>query len=301
MPTEFGLGRRQVLVGAASLAAATFAVGFRIGAASADPEPTVVQHLSVLEHDNDALIGLLATDLQSGRTVSHRADQRFAVCSTFKVYAVGRVLQMVDAGELSLDRALAVDPSRVVANSPITGPRAGTSMTLAELSAAALQHSDNTAANLLLSTIGGPPAITAFARSVGDQQTRLDRWETELNSAIPGDPRDTSTPAALTGGFRALLTGNVLSPGQRDRLLDWMRGNATSSLRAGLPPGWTSADKTGSGDYGSSNDVGMLFGPDGQRVLLVVMVRSQSTDADVASLRPLIAPITAAVLPALLG
>jgi len=301
LPAEFGLGRRQVLVGAASLAAATFAVGFRIGAASAEPEPAVVQHLSALEHDNDALIGLLATDLRSGRTVSHRADQRFAMCSTFKAYAVGRVLQMVDAGELSLDRALAVDPAAVVANSPITGPRAGTTMTLAELSAAALQHSDNTAGNLLLSTIGGPPAITAFARSIGDQQSRLDRWETELNSAIPDDPRDTSTPAALTTGFRALLTGNVLSPAQRDRQLDWMRANATSALRAGLPAGWNSADKTGSGDYGTSNDVGVLFGPNGQRVLLAIMVRSRSADAEVATLRPLVAPITAAVLPALLG
>jgi beta-lactamase class A len=301
LPAEFGLGRRQVLVGAAALAAVTFAVGFRIGAAAADPEPAVVQHLSELERDNDALIGLLATDLRSGRTVSHRADQRFAMCSTFKAYAVGRMLQMVDAGTLSLDRAVAVDPAAVVANSPITGPRAGTSMTLAELSAAALQHSDNTAGNLLLDTIGGPPAITAFARSIGDQQSRLDRWETELNSAIPDDPRDTSTPAALSTGFRALLTGNVLSPAQRDRQLEWMRANATSSLRAGLPAGWTSADKTGSGDYGTSNDVGVLFGPDGQRVLLAIMVRSRSADADVPTLRPLVAPITTAVLPALLG
>ena len=301
MPAEFGLGRRQVLVGAAALAAVTFAVGFRIGAAAADPEPAVVQHLSELERDNDALIGLLATDLRSGRTVSHRADQRFAMCSTFKAYAVGRMLQMVDAGTLSLDRAVAVDPAAVVANSPITGPRAGTSMTLAELSAAALQHSDNTAGNLLLDTIGGPPAITAFARSIGDQQSRLDRWETELNSAIPDDPRDTSTPSALSTGFRALLTGNVLSPAQRDRQLEWMRANATSSLRAGLPAGWTSADKTGSGDYGTSNDVGVLFGPDGQRVLLAIMVRSRSADADVPTLRPLVAPITTAVLPALLG
>lgn len=301
MPAEFALGRRRVLVGAVSLAATAFAVGFPVGEASADPQSPVGQRLWKLEDDNNALIGVRAFDLTSGATVSHRADQHFAMCSTFKAYAVGRVLQMVDAGALSLDRAMMVDPTRVVANSPITGPRAGTSMTLAELCPAALQHSDNTAGNLLLSTIGGPPAITAFARSIGDGQTRLDRWETELNSAIPDDPRDTSTPAALTTGFRALLTGDVLSPPQRNQLIDWMRANQTSSLRAGLPAGWTSADKTGSGDYGTANDVGVVFGPDGQRLLLAIMTRSRSAAADAATMRPLVGPITALVLAALRG
>jgi beta-lactamase class A len=283
------------------LAAVAFAGGFRAGEASADPGSVATEQLSKLENDNDAQIGLLATDLASGRAIAHRADQRFAMCSTFKVYAVGRVLQLVDNGDLSLDRAMMVDPARVVANSPITGPRAGTSMTLRELCPAALQHSDNTAGNLLLSTIGGPPAITAFARSIGDDQSRLDRWETELNTAIPGDPRDTSTPAALTAGFRALLTGDVLSPPQRNQQIDWMRGNQTSSLRSGLPAGWTSADKTGSGDYGTANDVGVVFGPDGQRVLLAIMTRSRSADAGAPSVRPLVGPIAALVLPALLG
>ncbi len=115
--------------------------------------------------------------------------------------------------------------------------RVGMTMTLAEMCQAALQQSDNAAANLLLRVLGGPPAITAFARSIGDEESRLDRWETELNSAVPGDLRDTTTPLALGIGFRNLLTGDVLSPAGRRQLEDWMRANQTSSMRAGLPAG----------------------------------------------------------------
>ncbi|MGB8406790.1 MAG: class A beta-lactamase [Mycobacterium sp.] len=293
------ISRRGVLVGGTALAASVAAL--RVGSASADPEVSVAEQLSDLERENDALIGLMAIELASGRSVGNRADERFAVCSTFKTYAAGRVLQLVDQGELSLDRSIVVDPARVVADSPVTGPRAGTAMTLRELCQAALQHSDDTAGNLLLTTIGGPSAVTAFARSIGDDQTRLDRWETELNSAVPGDPRDTGTPAALAAGYRALLVGPVLSPARRSLLIEWMRGNQTSSMRAGLPQGWTSADKTGSGHYGSTNDVGVVFGPSGERVLLAIMTRSRAEDADAANLRPLIGQLTAQVLPALLG
>ncbi|WP_280827348.1 class A beta-lactamase [Mycobacterium sp. OTB74] len=284
-----------MLTGGTALAVASV-TALRPGRASADPESSLVEQISNLENDNNALIGLVATDLVSGRSVANRADERFAVCSTFKVYAAGRVLQLVDHGQLSLDHSVVVDPAGVVANSPVTGPRAGTAMTLHEMCEAALQRSDNTAGNLLLTTIGGPSEITAFARSIGDDQSRLDRWETELNSAVPGDPRDTSSPAALAAGFRALLDGAALSTARRALLLDWMRANQTSSMRAGLPQGWTSADKTGSGDYGSTNDVGVVFGPGGRRVLLAVMTRSRADDADAASLRPLVGQLAALAL-----
>ena len=164
-----------------------------------------------------------------------------------------------------------------------------------------LQRSDNTAANMLLGAIGGPPAITEFARSIGDERTRLDRWEIELNTALPGDPRDTSTPTALALGFRALLTGDALPAPQRQQLMDWMLGNQTSSIRAGLPSGWTSADKTGSGDFGSTNDVGLAIGPNGQRVLLAIMLRTRSTDQGAPNQRELVGQIAASVLVELLG
>jgi beta-lactamase class A len=208
---------------------------------------------------------------------------------------------MAERGELTLDRRVFVDPAGIIANSPRTEPRAGGEMTLDELCQAAVQVSDNAAANLILKTIGGPPAITAFARSIGDDRTRLDRWELELNSAVPGDSRDTSTPEALGGGYRALLDGDALAAPQRQQLEDWMRANQTSSMRAGLPPGWTSADKTGSGDYGTTNDVGIAYGPAGQRVLLAILTRSQANDPKAESMRPMIGELTKAVLPALLA
>jgi beta-lactamase class A len=289
-----GLSRRNVLIG--SLAAVAVA-GIAAPVASAAPPD---DQIAGLEKRNNALIGVFAANLDSDRTVAHRADETFAVCSTFKAYAVGRVLQLVDRGQLALDTRIFIDPSAIVANSPVTEERTGADMSIGELCQAALQHSDNTAGNLLLKMIDGPPGITAFARSIGDDRTRLDRWETALNSAIPGDPRDTSTPAALGAGYRALLAGDVLSPPQRQQLEDWMRGNETSSLRAGLPAGWTSADKTGSGDYGSTNDVGLAYGPDGQRLLLAVMTRSRADDPKAVNLRPLIGELTALLVPALL-
>lgn len=289
-----GLSRRNVLIG--SLAAAAVA---GIGAPTASAAPLDDQ-IAGLEKRNNALIGVFAANVDSNQTVAHRADDTFAMCSTFKGYAAGRVLQQVDRGQLALDTRIFIDPSAIVANSPVTEERTGADMSIGELCQAALQHSDNTAGNLLLKMIDGPPGITAFARSIGDNRTRLDRWETALNSAIPGDLRDTSTPAALGSGYRAMLTGDVLSPPQRQQLEDWMRGNETSSMRAGLPAGWTSADKTGSGDYGSTNDVGIAYGPDGQRLLLAVMTRSRADDPKAANLRPLIGELTALVVPSLL-
>ncbi|WP_458315616.1 class A beta-lactamase [Mycolicibacterium brisbanense] len=289
-----GLSRRNVLIG--SLAAVVVA---GIGAPTASAAPLDDQ-IAGLEKRNNASIGVFAANVDSNRTVAHRADETFAMCSTFKGYAAGRVLQQVDRGQLALDTRIFIDPSAIVANSPVTEERTGADMSIGELCQAALQHSDNTAGNLLLKLIDGPPGITAFARSIGDNRTRLDRWETALNSAIPGDLRDTSTPAALGAGYRAMLTGDVLSPPQRQQLEDWMRGNETSSMRAGLPAGWTSADKTGSGDYGSTNDVGIAYGPDGQRLLLAVMTRSRADDPKAANLRPLIGELTALVVPSLL-
>ena len=265
----------------------------------AEPVPPLPDRIALLEQRHNAYVGLYATDLASGVEAAHRENDPFALCSTFKTYAAARVLQMSAAGEVRLDDTVFVDPGEVVANSPVTGPRAGSRMPLAEVCAAAQQHSDNTAGNLLLKTIGGPAALTMFARSIGDDATRLDRWETALNSAVPGDPRDTGTPRALGTGYRNLLAGNALGEPQRAQLETWMRGNVTSarSMRAGLQPGWTTADKTGAGDYGSTNAVGIVFGPAQQRLLLSIMTRSQSDDPKAPTLQPLVAEVTTLVVP----
>lgn len=297
--------RRQVL-----LAAATMTVAAACGNTSytpprnsdpAEPLPPLDERIGLLEKRHNAVVGVYGQNLDADHTVAHRDNDMFAMCSTFKAYLSARVLQKAQRGEVRMTDTRAVDPAAVLPNSPITGPKAGGALSLADLCQAALQRSDNTAANMLLAVIGGPPAITEFARSIGDDRTRLDRWETELNSALPGDPRDTSTPRALGGGFRALLTGDVLDEAHRRQLEDWMRGNVTSSMRAGLQPGWTTADKTGSGDFASTNDIGIVFGPSGERILLAIMTRTQSANADAESLRPLIGEVTTLVLPTLRG
>ena len=269
----------------------------------AEPLPPIGDRIGLQEDKYNAVVGLWAVNLDSGRTLAHRDGDMLAVCSTFKAYLAARVLQLAQQGSLRLTDTVYVDPSAIVSHSPLTEPHAGATMPLSALCAAVLQQSDNTAANLLLRQIGGPPAITVFARSIGDEKTRLDRWETELNSALPGDPRDTSTPRALGGGFQTLLTGAVLDVAHRQQLEDWMRGNRTSarSMRAGLPTGWTTADKTGAGDYGSTNDIGIAYGPAGERILLSVMTRTRADDPKAPNLAPLIADVTALVLPWLQG
>lgn len=289
------LSRRHVLVGGLSLFAVA-ACSPAVLAGPAQPLPTVQERIDALGQRHNAHIALYAVDLGSQKTVGYRDSETFAMCSTFKAYAAGAVLQRAQQGRLSLSDTVPIAPHDILPNSPVTEPRAGTAMTLAELCQAALQQSDNAAANGLLRMLGGPQAITEFARGIGDDRTRLDRWEVELNSAVPGDPRDTSTPHALGVGFRALLTGDVLEPVGRQQLVDWMLGNQTSSMRAGLPAGYTSADKTGSGDYGTTNDVGIVFGPAGQRVLLAIMTRSVTDDPDAPSLRPLIGELATLAL-----
>lgn len=289
--------RRSLLVGGGALVALAACSAEPTLPEPAEPPPAIEERIGALEREYDAYAGVFAADLNSDRTVAHRADDPFAMCSTFKAYAAARVLQKAERGELKLTDEVTIDASEILPNSPVTQSRVGANMSIGELCQAALQRSDNAAGNWLLRIIGGPSRITDFARTIGDDATRLDRWETELNSAIPGDLRDTSTPHALGTGFTSLLTGDALASPQRGQLEDWMRANVTSSMRAGLPPGWTTADKTGGGDYASSNDVGIAYGPDGQRLLLAFMTRTRTDRADAETLRPMIAELAALLVP----
>jgi beta-lactamase class A len=211
-------------------------------------------------------------DTASGELAGHRLDERFPMCSTFKFLAVALVLARVDAGEERLDRRIVVPPAAVLKWAPVTGKRVGgDGMTVAELCEAAITVSDNTAANLLLASAGGPAGVTAFARRIGDGVTRLDRVEPELNEAVPGDPRDTSTPRAMAQTLRSVLLGSALSDAGRARIVAWMSAATTGArrLRAGVPFDWRVADKTGTGDRGSTNDIGVLWPP--RRAPLVVV------------------------------
>lgn len=188
------------------------------------------------------------------------------MCSTFKVLAAAAILAGVDAGKELLTRRITFEASALVVNSPVTETRVGVGggMTLAEICEAAVTRSDNTAGNLLLASIGGPPGLTAFARSLGDQVTRLDRDEPSLNEALLDDPRDTTTPNAMASNLQALILGTkALSAASREQLTAWLIANKTGDtrLRAGLAKDWRVGDKTGTGARGTNNDVAVIWPP----------------------------------------
>ena len=227
---------------------------------------------AALEASTGARIGVAGLDTGSGTAIRHRADERFPLCSTFKLLAVSAILHRVATEPGLLQRSIEVPAQNLVVYSPITSQHAGQPMTVAAICAAALQYSDNTAANLMLSLLGGPAAVTAFARSIGDEQFRLDRWETALNTAIPGDPRDTSTPGAMMTALQRATLGDLLAPPERDQLVTWMRGCTTGDkrIRSVVPAGSLVADKTGSGDYGTANDIAVVWPPGGAPVVLAI-------------------------------
>lgn len=251
-------------------------------AAAAAPEEGFRAGLAALEAQHGGRLGVAMLDGGSGRLLAYRGEERFPMCSTFKAIAAARVLARVDRGEERLDRRLHYPQDSVVTYSPATGPQAGAAgMTMDAICEAAVTLSDNTAGNLMLDSFGGPAGLTAWLREIGDGVTRLDRRETELNEAIPGDPRDTTTPAAMAGLLRTLLLGEALSPASRARLAGWMVDCRTGDarLRAGLPSGWRVGDKTGSGGDKATNDIAIVW-PPGRAPVLVAAYYVGSPAAD---------------------
>lgn len=237
--------------------------------------------LRAIEREYDVRLGVYARNLATGQSMTHRQDERFAMCSTFKTLVTAVVLRDHDqAGEV-LDRVITYTEADLLPNSPITSQHVADGMTVRALCDATLRFSDNCAANLLLDVIGGPPAVTAFVRTLGDCKTRLDRYETDLNTGYPGDLRDTTTPEALGQTYRKLIVGNALSRADRGILRAWMLDNQTSGtrFRAALPEGWTLADKTGGGGYASNNDAGVAFTTDGDPIVIVVLTVKDSPTA----------------------
>lgn len=229
------------------------------------------QEILRIEAASGGHLGVAVLDTHDGASYEHRPNARFPMCSTFKLLAVGHVLARVDQKQERLDRRLPVRAADLVAYSPVTKPRAGGEpMSIAELCEAAITLSDNTAANLLLVSLGDPAGLTAYLRKLGDDRTRLDRNEPTLNTARPGDPRDTTTPAAMLASIRKIVLGDALSPASRAQITQWLVDNKTGAtrLRAGLPPAWHVGEKTGSGANGTNNDVGVVW-PTGRQPVLV--------------------------------
>src|SRR5215472_15243655 len=228
-----------------------------------------------VEQRTGARIAVAALETGSGKRLDYRSEERFPMCSTFKFLAAAAVLKRVDGRQEKLDRFVSYGAKDILEYAPVAKVHLKDGgMTLGALCAAAIEQSDNTAGNLLLDAIGGPVGLTIFASSIGDEMTRLDRKEPELNSAIPGDERDTTTPVAMCANMQRLLLGNVLSESSRRQLEDWLQQNETGSLmiRAGVPKTWLVGDKTGRCGNGATNDVAILRPPG--RAPIVVAIYS---------------------------
>ncbi|MFN8095793.1 MAG: class A beta-lactamase [Vicinamibacteria bacterium] len=249
------------------------------GEPPAAPRPSApAQPLAALEKRIGGRLGVVALDTGSGRRLEYRADERFAMCSTFKLLLAAAVLKRVDAGRESLDRRIAYGATDLLEYAPVTRERvADGGMSVAALCRASVEVSDNTAANLLLGTLGGPEGLTRFARSLGDEATRLDRLEPMLNANEPGDPRDTTTPTAMAETVRKLLLGDTLSAASRARLESWLVASPTGArrLRAGFPADWRAGDKTGTGANGATNDLAIAW-PPGRAPIVVAAYLGES-------------------------
>jgi beta-lactamase class A len=271
------LTRRRLLLRAAAL---PLLAGCQTSAPTSR-DSTALAQLQALEQSFDGRLGLCAIETGSGRSLAWRAAERFPLCSTFKAVLAAAVLAQGSRSPGLLQRRIRYARQDLVTYSPVTQAYVGDGMTVGELCAAAVQHSDNTAGNLLLQLVGGPSGLTAYARSVGDMAFRLDRWETALNSALPGDERDTTTPAAMSMTLKRLVLDAELTAPQRAQLQDWLMGNTTggSRIRAGVPAGWRVGDKTGTGDYGSTNDIAVLWPPQRAPVTLSIYLTGTAPDA----------------------
>jgi beta-lactamase class A len=227
--------------------------------------------LTDYERDSGGHIGLCVENLHTGAKISWRAHERFVMCSTFKASLAACVLAGVDRVQIRLDELIAYGPDDLLEYAPVAKRNlAKGAMSVADMCEAAVELSDNTCANALLVRVGGPSALTAFWRSIGDVVSRLDHNEPELNRSPPGDPRDTTTPAAMAGNLRSLILGKVLSADSRERLTGWMLGCKTGDnrLRAGLPKGWRIGDKTGNNGKDASGDIAVTWSTRGEPVLI---------------------------------
>ncbi|MES5894015.1 MULTISPECIES: class A beta-lactamase [Bacillus cereus group] len=269
---------------------------------SEPPKQTKQEHISnqsfvKLEKEYDAKLGIYALDTGTNQTVTYRSDERFAYASTHKALAVGALLQKKSIEDL--DQRIKYTSKDLVNYNPITEKYVDTGMTLKELADASIRYSDNTAQNLILKQLGGPNEFKKSLREIGDTVTNPERFEPELNEVQPGDTRDTSTPKALATSLQAYALGDILSIEKRNFLIDLMKRNTTGDnlIRAGVPGEWEVADKTGSGSYGTRNDIAIIWPPNKKPIVLAILSNHAKEDAKYDD--KLIADATKIVLDAL--
>lgn len=288
-------GTAAVTAATASGAGAPAGAASASTAAAASSPAAQQQAFAQLESQFHATLGVYALDTGTGRSVAYRADTRFASCSTIKAFAAGVLLQ--HSTDAQLNQTIRYTSSDLVDYSSVTSRHVATGMTLGDVMTAALEVSDNTAYNLLLRQLGGPAALQSALRGLGDPTTNVDRTEPTVNSAVPGDPRDTSTPRALATDLRAFALGDALSPGRRAQLVGRLEANTTGAtyIRAAVPAGWKVGDRTGNGDYGTRNDIAVIWPHDGGAPIVLAVLSHRGT-ADASSDDALIADATRIVL-----
>ena len=270
-----GIGRRRLLLGGGAVVLGACRHG---GTASASLD------LGALERPHGGRLGIAVLDSASGRSVGWRADERFAYCSTFKLFLAAATLGRVQRGEERLDRSVAVRQADLVPYAPVTGPAVGKTLTIRELCKGTVEISDNPAANILIREMGGPAAFRSWYAALGDRVTRVDRLEPELNSAVPGDPRDTTTPRQAVADL-ALLFGRKRLRGDLEALLlRWLVDSPTGAnrIKAAAPAGSIVAHKTGTADAGPTNDIGVIWPGGGRQPLFVAAYFTESRVATVA-------------------
>ncbi|WP_061020580.1 class A beta-lactamase [Bradyrhizobium sp. CCH5-F6] len=250
-------------------------------AADAPPE------FAAYERESGGRIGVHAENLATGAKLAWRADDRFVMCSTFKASLAACVLARVDRGEEQLAAMIPYGQADLLEYAPVARQNlAASAMSVGEMCKAIVELSDNTCANLLLARIGGPAALTAFWRSLGDTTSRLDHNEPELNRSRPGDSRDTTTPAAMAGNLRRLVLGEALSPASRVQLTEWMVNCRTGAnrLRGGLPADWKIGDKTGYNGKDAAGDIAVAWPKPDTPILITAYVQGGTpTAAQIAS------------------
>ncbi len=238
--------------------------------------------LAALEAKFAARLGVYAVDTGTGATIAYRADERFAFCSTFKGLAAAAVLARNPLSHL--DTVVTYTEADLMKSSVVTREHVAEGMTIRAVCDAAVRHSDGTAGNLLLRELGGPAELMTYLRGLGDTVTRMDRIEPTIVSAVPGDPRDTTSPSAIGEDYRAIVLGDALPADKRAFLSDLLARNATDAgaqrIRAGLPKDWTVADKTGTGDFGTINDIAVVWPPDSAPLVLSIMSSKATEDAE---------------------
>lgn len=267
-----------------SASASAAASGSASGAAAPSTEPATdpaaAPTFAALERRYDARLGVAAIDTGSGRTIVHRAGERFAFASTVKVFIAAAVLDA--SSDADLATVVHYDRGDLLEYAPVTSEHVDSGMTVRELIDAAIRSSDNTAANLLVERLGGPDAVERWLRGIGDRTTSVDRVEPDLNQATPGDRRDTTTPERFAADLRTVLLGDALVAADRRVLREAMLGNTTgdATIRAGVDPSWQVADKTGTASYGVRNDIAVVTPPGRAPVVLVVMTSRADPGAE---------------------